>query len=53
MGLDTLKEQKNYYEEKFKKKKVKKDEELEKILQYGLENEVLLLYVSHDYVLFY
>ena len=53
IGLDTLKEQKNYYEEKFKKKKVKKDEELERILQYGSENEVLLLCVSHDYVLFY
>ena len=53
IGLDTLKEQKNYYEEKFKEKKVKKDEELEKILQYGLENEVILLCVSHDYVPFH
>ena len=52
ISLDTLKEQKNYYEEKFKKKKVKKDEELEKIPQYELENEVLLLHVSHDYGVF-
>ena len=43
IGLDTLKEQKNYYEEKFKKKKVKKDEELDKKLQYGSENEVILI----------
>ena len=47
IGLDTLKEQKNYYEEKFKNKKVKKDEELEKKLPYGKENEVMLICVSH------
>ena len=46
VGLDTLKEQKNYYEEKFKKKKVKRDEELEKILQYGTENEVQFISFS-------
>ena len=40
IGLLTLKEQKEYYQHKFKNQKSKISDELKKILEYGTENEV-------------
>ena len=42
IGLQTLKEQKEYYQVKFKNKKQRISDELKKILEYGTENEVHL-----------
>ena len=40
MGLQTLKQQKEYYQVKFKNKKQVISPELKKILDHGTENEV-------------
>ena len=40
IGLQTLKEQKEYYQMKFKNKKQVISPELRKILDHGIENEV-------------